>query len=464
MRLALSRRAVLFVPALLLVIAFTTLSRAADSKAPPRLVAKAPPPAAQSAPQTPDTHSTAKREQPVRRVAQADILVPAGATSGQLLDSAQDYDWYNDSAHQQQLLQAAAAAQPDSTAAGLALVLLASTYATTDPAQSQALYAQASSYADPEVQAFMALVQASSAAIREQRWQDATALLSAAARDWKGPFTGGWAIMNLGSLYRDFLSDPESATKVYSEAAAYPGATAEDAIVSLAETVAWAGNDRGAELLLAQQATDTVTDDRFRRRALLALGNALQDTGENGQAIAVMSSVIERWPDHPIAMLARITRSQSAYILGDLTMAADDAEAYLSYFDRKQMNVNYAHLAMGNRAFRDGDYVRAQAEFTTLLNSPGNDEFLGPAHNGLAQSLSAQGDLRGALSELLQAADSPVSPSLKATYLYGAAIAAQQAGDTASLALIARRMETECPGSHLTTQLLGRELLTMAEN
>ncbi len=450
-------------PALLLVLALPRPVRAADATAPPRVLAKAPPPAAQPAAPIPRAHPTGGKEASTRTataVAQADPSVTAGATSVQLLDLAQDYDWYNDSTRQRELLQAAADAEPGSTSSGLALALLASTLAGTDPIQSQDLYDEASAYPDPQVQAFVALVQSSSAAIRESRWQDAITALSAAANDWRGAFAGGWAVMNLGSLYRDFLSDSDQAVVVYGAAAAdRTGSACQDALVAVAETVAWSGKDHQGALQLARQAVETVTDERFLRRALLALGNALQDVNENRQAISVLSEVIAQWPDHPVAMLARITRSQSAYILGDLTMAADDAEAYLAYFDRKQMNVNYAHLVLGNRAFRDGDCVRAQAEFTTLLDSPGNDEFLGPAYNGLAQALSAQGDLRGALSALVNAANSPVRPSLKAMYLYGAALAAQQLGDRMTVNQIAGRMATECPGSHLTTQLLGREAL-----
>jgi hypothetical protein len=50
-----------------------------------------------------------------------------------------------------------------------------------------------------------------------------------------------------------------------------------------------------------------------------------------------------------------------------------------------------------------------------------------------------------------------------AVYLYEAAGLAQSLGDSTTFQQIADRMVTELPGSHLTTRLVGHEVLPAAE-
>ena len=172
-----------------------------------------------------------------------------------------------------------------------------------------------------------------------------------------------------------------------------------------------------------------MTQDRFRRRALIVLANAQQDLGENREALATASLVIAQWPGHPGALLARLERAECAYLLGDLDTAAADGAAYLAYPDRKPLSVAFVHFVLANQAFRDGDNATAQSEFTLLLGLPQNDDYLGPAHHGLAQALQAQGDLKDAVVEEVKAADSPVRPGLKPLYLYSGVLTARALGD-----------------------------------
>jgi tetratricopeptide (TPR) repeat protein len=179
-----------------------------------------------------------------------------------------------------------------------------------------------------------------------------------------------------------------------------------------------------------------------------------------------LSIVVDTYPTHPAAALAAITRGYAAEQLGYWEAAVEDAEFYLASTNQQQVWRAYANYVLAQDAFCAGGYDDAEAQFAfvaELAEKPHAVEYQAWAWAGIAACREMKGDLRGALQAYLEAADCAVYQRDKAVYLYTAAGLAHKLGDDATAGRIADRMVAELPGSHLTTRLLGHEVLPAPE-
>jgi tetratricopeptide (TPR) repeat protein len=461
MRLASFPRAVLFVPILLLVVTFPTFSRAADSKAPPRLVAKAPPPAAPSVPQAPTADTSASKEKPVQQIAQAD-LIGAGLTAADLIDMAQEYTWQEDWQQARQCLQAAAAIDPVSPEAAIALALEAETYAREgNQAQADLLLSQArAACSEAEVAAFCDAVQAWDQGLTSGPSASLEQALSLTAQQWKGTFTGGWAALRLAEHYIH-LSDLDKAVAVCQATAGdyKTGPIAEEALVLLAGTVGWVQGNYPDAIALYQRAFEQVKNPRLRLRALVYTADCYMSMGDSSTAFALIQSIETDYGGRPGLPWARIYRVKAGRGIGRWDVIVDDAHAFLATTSQEVGHRNVAHRSLGDFLFIQGRFADAEAEFSAMVSSPQGTWGIAEGYTSLAECRLARGDLAGALSTYLEAADIGVTGDDKARYLYGAARVAERMGDTAAWNGIVARMTSEIPGSGYTARLAGQTLL-----
>jgi tetratricopeptide (TPR) repeat protein len=438
-------------------------------------VAKAPPPAAQtgetaSAKASAAKSATAPTEGGKTEVAQLGGRAGVPPTAADLIRQAHDYMFWEDSADGQACLEQAVAVEQGTPDAGRARVLLASAVTESDPARAQALFAEvAQDYTDAEVLAFANLVRASDAATRAQDWPSVESLLSAAATTWRGTWTGGWAALRLGDHYRWDLSNYDQAALIFQAVRDEygTGPVAEEAAISLAESVNRAQKVELAEVIgLFQDVLDSTHYPAFARRAMVGLGECYEAQSDWAQCWDTLSEIINADPTHPVAARAAIMRAYADQRLGRSEMAVEDAEFYLARGVERPLWRTYANYLLAQDAFRGGRYEEAEAQFALvaeLAEDPQATEFGGAARAGIAACRETTGDRRGALTAYLEAADYAVKKREMAVYLYEAAGLAQEMGDSAAFQRIVDRMVAELPGSHLTTKLVGHEVLPAPE-
>ena len=147
-----------------------------------------------------------------------------------------------------------------------------------------------------------------------------------------------------------------------------------------------------------------------------------------------------------------------------------DARAFLATATYGSFNIANAHLVLATDAYRKGDLAAAGSEWAAVAKLAEDDhrtfetsDLGARAEQGLAAIAQAHGDLQGALQALLKGADLVCRQDLKAVCLYHAADLAKQIGDDTTRNQIIARMAAEVPGSHLTTKLVGRDLLPVRE-
>jgi len=403
-------------------------------------------------------------------VAQLTYPVPATASATELLQAADDYAFYTDWNHQWQYLQQVISSYRGTKEAGRALALLADHYATTgDQAQAGALNQELASYTDAEVQAFAILVRTVNAAERAQQYDLQGQALVDYSQRWRGTATAGWAALRLGDLYR-FSSDnyPAAIATFQGILADYrTGPVAEEALVSLAESLNWSDAHVQETIAAYQQALNTVSTPGLQVRALIGLADMLTTDGQRALAIEILSQVIAGYPTHPSAGHAYALRSIAAQEQGDWETAVADMRAYLTYPSSSEYHRARAHLVSAMDAYRKGDVAGAEAEYSLLLDlikqTPRAEPLHAQALVGLAACAKAKGDLRGAMQGYLEAADVESTQDGKAVDLFLAADLAQQLNDTITRNQIIARMAAEFPGSHLTAKLVGHELLSIPE-
>jgi tetratricopeptide (TPR) repeat protein len=418
---------------------------------------------AQPAPEAgkPSTQPAGKPTQ----IAQLPAMEPAESVAS-LIDKAEDCAWHRDYVGRRFYLERAAALSPGSKEAACALVFLAETDAKEGSPSADALFAQAvAEYPDAEIQAFSTLVQSWVAAEKAADWERALVLFTDAANTWIGTSTGGWAALQLGGLYRDDLEDIETAKQVYEQTArAYAGTpVGTEALIGLGDCLNWGELRPGDALEFYRQAREAATSVRLEMRALLGEADCLRQTGDYSGSYWMLSELIAQYPNHPAMPRARIHRAAAAEKFGYWETVPDDARAYLASPIRQPWWTSYAHILLGSDAFRNGLLEEAEAEFTAVLSIPKEPELKGRAHAGIASCQATRGDLRSAVASYLEAADEGFLATERCLFLYQAACTAQAAGDRVAADKIINQMVAEYPGSHLTTRLVGHEILPTPE-
>jgi tetratricopeptide (TPR) repeat protein len=396
---------------------------------------------------------------------------PGVPSAADLLDRALDFWFYNDEATARDYFAAAADAGPGSREAVEALIFLGSTYlGEGDVATATTLFSRGRAVADPEMLALADVVWAETAASRDKDNDAALGTLASAAEQYKGTFVGGWAALEWANIYRFRFEDYATATSILERVIAdyQTGPIAEEARVALAECRDWDQPDKQAAIELYEAALHATTITRLRTRALVGMGDCLREIGDYREALAAFSELIQYTPDRPAAKLALAFRADIADRLGDKETAVQDAAAYVATGNVQHMWRARAYEILAKAAFQSGRYDEAQRQFENML--PHADYlgdvgtgYSGAARAGIARCYQARGDLGGALAMMLEAADRTPLDRDRCLFLYQAAGIAQAAGDSRSYASIVDRMVAEFPGSHLTTRLVGHEILPVPD-
>jgi len=394
---------------------------------------------------------------------------PPVGSAADCVERAHEYGWNWDVHRKRVWLEEAAAAEPGTPDAGRALVILARTYYETGDvvAGDSALARARAECSDAEIQAFADVARAYCLALRAGNFQDAESILGNAADAWRGAELGGWAALQLGNLHRDYMLDFEGAIPRYASAAeAYPDSlVAEEAEVSIGECLAWSMVRHREAAEHFKQALQHVRSTRLRVRAWTGLGFSLMWAGEYAESCDLLSEFIEGMPDHPGVPLARAYRSYAASRLGLWEVAVEDATAFVASAAGQSGHpwVHHTETVLGQDAFRRGMLDEAEAHFQAALAAAPDAEAKATSVAGVAHCKAARGDLGGALEGFLAAADVSRVPAEQCAYLHQAALTALAMGDSATADSIAARMAEEHPGSHLTTRLLGYEVLPAPE-
>jgi tetratricopeptide (TPR) repeat protein len=184
---------------------------------------------------------------------------------------------------------------------------------------------------------------------------------------------------------------------------------------------------------------------------------------DSAAGFALLESVDTDYAGRPGLPWARLYREKAARGIGRWEGVADDAWAFLATTSRDLGLLKVAHQALGNQAFRVGDYAVAEAEFAASASLTQDSDERAMFYQNIAECHSARGDHAGALASLLVAANLDTRANEKAQYLYGAARAAERMGDSATHNSIIARMVAAFPGSAYTTRLVGHEVLPAPE-
>ena len=405
-----------------------------------------------------------------KQLAQLTYPVPTTASAAELLQAADDYFYYANWDHYRQYLQQVISAYPGTKEAGRALTLLADDFARAgDQAAADTLFAHLAE-ADAGTQAFAALVHTARSAHRAKQFAQEEQAYLAYLAAWKGSAASGWVRLRLGDLYRHSLADYDRAIAVFKGLVTeyQTGPLAEEALVSIAESLNWSESDRNEEArTYYEQALTVAQTPGIQVRAFYGLGDMLMVEGELSAASDTFTQIIAAYPTHPSAALAYAMRSNVAEKRGDWDLAVSDVKAFLTYPSSSQYQTARAHSILAQDAFRNGQLDAAEAEFMLTVQFAATTwhtaDLRGDAQAGLAYCARERGDLRGAMQAFLTAADVEIYPNKKAVNLFQAAGLARQLGDDGARNQIIARMVAEVPGDHLTVQLVGHEILPAPE-
>jgi len=458
-----------------LVVPAVYAQRTAATVPTPTMVAKAPAtapakPVAATAPVKATTSAPAK----TLKLAQLDYPVPPTASAAELLQAADDYAVYADWVNYRAYLQQVVSSHPGTKEAALALGLLADEYASIgDSTNADACNAKLVDYADAEVQAFATLCRTAFPAQRAKQNDLYEGTLVQYVAQWKGTASGGRAALALADYYRFTALDYPKALATYQSVVTdCTGAlVAEEAQVSLAEALDWSvpSQPEGSRAAF-ESALSTVHYPGLQVRCVLGLADLLSKSGCLDQALDALAQLITTYPGHPAITHAYALRSIAAERVGAWDLAVSDARAFLAKAVVGSFNLARCHTVLAKDAYRKGNLDEAAAQFTAAAQLAEADNHTsetadlgGPAQAGLAAIAQDRGDLRAAMQCLLKGADLVSHPRLKDVYLFQAADLAQQLNDDTTRSQIIARMTSELPGSHLTTKLVGHELLPAPE-
>ncbi len=408
-----------------------------------------------------------------KEIARLPYAPSSARQAAHLLDLADSARWGEDKVLTRSLLQEAAAVAPGTQEAARSLILLGRMDIEDDLPTAEALLAQGvAEYPTAEIAAFAYLVRECTLAEKAGDSEHARALAAEAAETWDGTWTGGWASLLLSDTLRWSLDRHAEAAELCERAAqTYAGTPfGAAALADLADYLNWQKADLPAAIETYQAALERGVGDRVQVWAPIGIADCLSQMGEHTASFDLISQLLDDFPDHPLAPLARAFRAVAAHQLGYWDVAVQDARAFLSRPVAWSYEINFCHMLLGSDAFRQGAFAEAEAVYRAMLGTEiGLGEegirsgFRGRAHAGLAACCLEKGDLAGAVAEYHLAADAAVEPKERCLYLYQAANAASAAGDTAWAAQIADLMVAEFPGSYLTTRLVGYEVLPVPE-
>ncbi len=232
--------------------------------------------------------------------------------------------------------------------------------------------------------------------------------------------------------------------------------------MAIGECLAWTWERTGEASQALDAALAHITNPRLRVRAIIALGDALQQAGQRKGAFDVFSSLIEQSPDHPSVPEARAYRSIAARGLGRMDVAAADAEAFLAAPRMHERHPNWVSVSwqvLAQAAYQAGDIEAAEARFRSALAAAVIEQNRSNALAGIGSCQRRQGELVAATESFLQAAEHQKDGRARCILLYEAACTALQAGDTAAANEAIALMVEQFPGQHLTTMLVGHEVL-----
>ncbi len=443
----------------------------ASEGTPPTQVAKLPAEPAKPADAPASGRSPAPGPRPLapdsgKQLAQLAYPVPTTSSAAELLQAADDYAFYADWDHYRQYLQQVVSSYPGTKEAGRALALLADDAAAKgDQAAADACFAQLAG-ADAETQAFSALIATVGPAKRAKQYAAAEQAYLDYLKAWKGTASAGWVALRLGDLCRHNLADYDRAIAVFQGVVTeyQTGPLAEEALVSIAESLNWSETGRNAEARTYYEQTINIAQTPgIQVRAVYGLGDMLMVEGELSAAAEVFTQIIAAYPTHPSAALAYALRSNVAEQRGDWEQTVSDVKAFLTYPNYSVFQTARAHWILAKDAFRHDRIAEAEAEYTLVTQLAATShhtiELRGEAQAGLAYCAKERGNLRGAMQLFQKAADVEYYQEKKAVYLFNAVQLAKQLGDDPTRNTIIARMVAELPGSHLTAKLVGHEIL-----
>ena len=449
------------------VFAFAQAPVAADTKLALLPETGASPPPAATTEQTP-----APDESPPRREVRIALLwdpTPPIGSAADLIEIAHGYGWSWDNARKAQYLCQAADAAPGSKDSTRALMELGRVCAHSgDTAGAEAAFSEAvAKRSDAETQAFAAIMQQFCEMLNAKDYADAKELLLNTAEQWSGTELGAWAAQQVGDLHRDYILDFDAAIPYYQAAIkAYPDTlVAQECEVGIAECLGWSYQHPMEAIAAFESALEHVTSPRLRVRAVVCLGDALNQAKEWTDAFDVLSDFVIQCPDHPAVPLARAWRSLAAARLGYWDVAVEDAQAFVDSPTGKSGHpwIHATETFLGQDAFQRGDITAAEEHFGKALAGAPDPDARALSWAGVGHCQLARGDPGAAVQSFLEAAGVATIPANQCTYLYQAVCAARTAGDWTTESQIINQMVADFPGSAWTTRLVGHEILPPAE-
>ncbi len=339
-----------------------------------------------------------------------DATPPAGSAAD-LIETALEYVWSWDWDTTKACLQQAADTYPGTKDGARALVILACIhYYLGEGAQAEGTLSRGiAEHPDSETQAFAATMREFCLALNAKDFSTAESVLRSTASTWQGTELGGWAALQLGGLYRDYLGDFEGAIPNYQAAAeAYPGTLiAEEAEVSIAECLDWSMVHHAEAAAQFREALGHVKSPRLRVRALVELGLSLTWMQEYTEAFDLLTGFVDGNPDHPLVPVARAYRTLSASRLGHWDVAVADAEAFLAAPIGQHGHpwVHQCRQVLGQDAFRNSLLEEAEGQFRLASDALPYAYAKARSRASIAHCRAARGDLAGAAEAFLEAAD-----------------------------------------------------------
>jgi tetratricopeptide (TPR) repeat protein len=426
------------------------------------------------APATEQPPPTVPAAEPPKQIAQLFDATPAAGSAAYLLEMAEVYRWLVEGDALRACLEEAAALSPGSLDSAKALILLGQMDAEAGLPEASERFLQAKAQCpDAAIHAFADLVQGVAEASRVKDLERCRALLAAAADTWKGSWLGGWAALRLAEAHWWRLGDPAGAEGVLRLAAQdYLDSTiGTEALLLLADWTTWEAGRADEALELYRRVQAELSTERLRLRAALGVADCLLSMGEATESYELADQLAQEYTDHPGLPIAIMHRAAAADVLGHTAVAVADARAFLESDVARSGKgwsgrLSDAHAMLGFDAFRRGDLDEAESDFAAAVQ--GNPDYRAKASASIANCRAARGDLRGAIAAFLDAADAPPPPPNERKqgadlFLYGAAMAASQLGDTTTFNQIIARMVADYPGSSFTTRLVGCEILPAPE-
>jgi len=385
-----------------------------------------------------------------------------------LLEAAHDYAWTGETTRQLAYLEQIITGYPETREAGRALVELADYYERVgERATAVRLYGRVETeYPDAETQEYMLLAQAWCHPLQGSSYDAAIYTFLDSMEHSRSSANAAFAALRLADLLKYELRDYPAALELYEAVAeSYPGTSHErEALIGIAECISWSAEERHAEALdIYLQVAAEAPEYRHQARAVFGVAHSLFELRDLEAALGVYSQVRQYYPGTRYADFALVEMAVCHQQRRDFDLALAAATEFLAGEEKDPLYRSWAHYLVGELSLRAEDLATAEEEFRAALTLPQNDLVRAASHRGLAICLEMSGDLPAALEVLLAGADAALTSREKADLLYRAVVCARQMGDEATAEAVVDRMVAEVPGSHLTTRLVGHEVLPPPE-